>query len=57
MREDDRARLGARARERVLQSHTSLHRAIELEDYVAEVRTGRRRPADAPGLSIAAGPA
>jgi spore maturation protein CgeB len=39
--EDERARLGARARSRVLASHTSRHRAIELEQYVAEVVRGR----------------
>jgi spore maturation protein CgeB len=36
--ERERARIGAAGRSRVLQSHTSLHRAIELEQYVAEVR-------------------
>jgi spore maturation protein CgeB len=38
--DDERVRIGAAARERVLQSHTSTHRAIELEGYVREV-TGR----------------
>jgi spore maturation protein CgeB len=36
--ERDRLRIGAAGRSRVLQSHTSLHRAIELEHYVAEVK-------------------
>jgi spore maturation protein CgeB len=38
--DDERAGIGLAARERVLQSHTSVHRAIELEGYVREV-TGR----------------
>jgi spore maturation protein CgeB len=36
--EDERARIGSRARARVLASHTSVQRAAELEQYVAEVR-------------------
>jgi spore maturation protein CgeB len=36
--EAERARIGARARARVLASHTAAHRAMELESYVAEVR-------------------
>jgi spore maturation protein CgeB len=39
--DDERVRIGLAARERVLRSHTSVHRAIELEGYVGEV-TGRR---------------
>jgi spore maturation protein CgeB len=35
--DDERTAIGERARRRVLQSHTSAHRAIELERYVAEV--------------------
>jgi spore maturation protein CgeB len=35
--EHQRHAIGERARVRVLASHTSEHRAIELEDYVAEV--------------------
>ena len=35
--EDQRTAIGDRARQRVLQSHTSAHRAMELERYVAEV--------------------
>ena len=35
--EDERTAIGERARHRALQSHTSAHRAIELERYVAEV--------------------
>jgi spore maturation protein CgeB len=38
--DDERVRIGLAARERVLRSHTSVHRAIELEQYVREV-TGR----------------
>jgi spore maturation protein CgeB len=34
---EDRRALGERARRRVLASHTSEHRALELESYVAEV--------------------
>lgn len=34
--ENDRRRLGNRARERVLAKHTARHRAIELESYVRE---------------------
>lgn len=41
--EADRARIGLKARERVLQSHTSVHRAIELERFVAEARSEQRR--------------
>ena len=42
--ERERARIGVRARQRVLGSHTAAHRAIELEGYVAEVReTALRR--------------
>lgn len=44
----DRRAIGERARLRVLAEHTSERRAIELEDYVAEVRqTAADRPADA----------
>jgi spore maturation protein CgeB len=40
----DRAEIGARARQRVLAAHTALHRAIELEAYVAEagLRTAQK---------------
>jgi spore maturation protein CgeB len=55
MPEAERTRMGARARERVLQSHTSSHRAMELESYVAEVRTGRPiTPASAADMDVAA---
>jgi spore maturation protein CgeB len=37
MPEPERLALGARARQRVLSSHTSAHRARELEGYVAEL--------------------
>lgn len=52
--EAERARIGVLARERVLQSHTSSHRAMELEEYVAEVRTGRRTPAAGSDMDVAA---
>jgi spore maturation protein CgeB len=39
----ERAQVGIKARERVLQSHTSMHRAMELEGFVAEVHRERRR--------------
>jgi spore maturation protein CgeB len=39
--ESDRVAIGDRARARVLRSHTALHRAIELEQFVAEVSVGR----------------
>jgi spore maturation protein CgeB len=38
--EAERVRIGLRARARVLASHTSTHRAIELERYVAEAMGG-----------------
>ncbi len=38
--DEERAAIAARARGRVLASHTSAHRAAELEQYVAEVRNG-----------------
>jgi spore maturation protein CgeB len=41
--EEERARIAARARRRVLASHTATHRAIELEGYVARMQTGLRR--------------
>ena len=43
--EDERAAIGARARDRVLASHTSVHRAIELEQHVLEVKGGPQRMA------------
>jgi spore maturation protein CgeB len=52
--EAERASIGLHARERVLQSHTSSHRAMELEEYVLEVTTGRRTSAPKPGLGVAA---
>jgi spore maturation protein CgeB len=36
--EPDRRRMGYRARERVLSSHTTRHRAAELESYILELR-------------------
>jgi spore maturation protein CgeB len=41
--EAERARIGMNGRERVLQGHTSMHRAIELEGFVAEARSEPRR--------------
>jgi spore maturation protein CgeB len=40
---DEVARLGLRARRRVLAEHTADHRAEQLSGYVAELRAGRRR--------------
>ena len=37
MPENQRRAIGARARERVLASHTARHRALELEDYLRQV--------------------
>jgi spore maturation protein CgeB len=34
----ERARIGERARSRVLAAHTAAHRAMELEGYVTELR-------------------
>ena len=45
MLERDRQEIGERARARVLTAHTSAHRAVELEQYVAEVRGGAPQPA------------
>jgi spore maturation protein CgeB len=39
--EPDRIAIGECARARVLSSHTALHRAAELEQFVGEVRAGR----------------
>ncbi|HEX8913659.1 MAG TPA: glycosyltransferase, partial [Humisphaera sp.] len=40
--EAERRQIGERAREKVLANHTAAHRAIELEQYVAEVRAAAR---------------
>jgi spore maturation protein CgeB len=48
MPESERIVIGLRGRGRVLESHTSQHRAIELEQYVAEVLDW---PASAPGVA------
>lgn len=45
--ESDRRAIGERARERVLAAHTSEQRAIELEEYVAEVMQTATAAADA----------
>jgi spore maturation protein CgeB len=39
--DDERQLIGARARARVLRAHTPQHRAVELEQYVAEAVRGR----------------
>jgi spore maturation protein CgeB len=52
--EGERLAIGARARRRVLSSHTAAHRAAELEAYVSEVRHGAPRPAAAESESAAA---
>jgi spore maturation protein CgeB len=45
--EADRLALGARARTRVLEAHTSRHRAMELERYVGDVRRRAAQPLEA----------
>ena len=45
--ENERRAIGERARRRVLASHTSDHRALELESYVAEVTKTTLEPAGA----------
>jgi len=42
--EDARAALGRRAKDRVLQAHTAVHRAMELEQYVQEATGGGMLP-------------
>jgi spore maturation protein CgeB len=42
MRDEERAAIGRRARERVLSSHTAEHRAIQLEQVLAELSEARR---------------
>ena len=44
--ETERMLIGLRGRRRVLSRHTGVHRAIELERYVAEVAGGTREDAD-----------
>ena len=48
--EAERRAVGARARARVLQSHTAVHRAGELEQYVVEAAGARPEPARLRGL-------
>jgi spore maturation protein CgeB len=48
MPEADRLAVGERARSRVLSSHTSAHRAAELEGYVAEITGGGRLSLEQP---------
>jgi spore maturation protein CgeB len=50
---DDRRRLGAKARARVLAAHTAAHRAAELESYALSL-LGRRPPAQAAARASAA---
>jgi spore maturation protein CgeB len=50
---DDRRRLGAKARARVLAAHTAAHRAAELESYALKL-LGRRPPAQAAARASAA---
>jgi spore maturation protein CgeB len=45
--DDERRRIGARARERVLAAHTAAHRARELESYVTELTMWARASARA----------
>ncbi|MEX0887262.1 MAG: glycosyltransferase [Phycisphaeraceae bacterium] len=44
--EDERRAIGQRARARVLAEHTTTHRAIELERYIAEARGTHTRTAE-----------
>jgi spore maturation protein CgeB len=53
--DEQRVQIGLAARERVLRSHTSTHRAIELEQYVREV-TGRSEPIVQTALATVAEP-
>jgi spore maturation protein CgeB len=55
--DDERRRIGRRARERVLARHTAAHRAAELEAYVLEAM-GRRGSAEAwrPAVTRRGGP-
>jgi spore maturation protein CgeB len=46
---DKLRRMGARARARVLTGHTALHRALELEGHVREVRDAGTSPVEIPG--------
>jgi spore maturation protein CgeB len=41
MSDEERRRIGERARARVLAEHTAAHRAAELEGYVTELSSGR----------------
>ena len=43
MGEEERIELGERARRRVLAEHTAAHRAAELEGYISELLSGKRR--------------
>jgi spore maturation protein CgeB len=45
MSEDERTRLGMRARERILSEHTSAHRATQFEDVVAQSYADKAPPA------------
>jgi spore maturation protein CgeB len=54
MSEEERRRIGAQARARVLANHTAAHRAAELEAYVLEALTGRAVTAKPMGVVSAA---
>jgi spore maturation protein CgeB len=51
--EEERLAIGARAHRRVLASHTSAHRAMELEAYVAEAQHGASLPPAAGDAALA----
>lgn len=42
-KESERVKIGERARKRVLARHTAAHRAMELEEYIVQAATKRRR--------------
>jgi hypothetical protein len=48
----DRVGVAARARKRVLESHTSIHRAVQLERYAVEA-AGGRTASEPPPLDVA----
>jgi spore maturation protein CgeB len=50
--DERRIAIGERARTRVLASHTSSHRACELEAYLAEARGGLGTPVERPGIAV-----
>ncbi|HVL66482.1 MAG TPA: glycosyltransferase [Vicinamibacterales bacterium] len=50
--EEDRLEIGRRARDRVLRAHTAEHRAIELEEYVAELAGRASASAQEPASGV-----